>query len=160
MSSEEIILDENLEGETGADENFEIASTGARFGNYVLDLIAYYVVVFALSFLAGGLSVALSDGSLVDSMASGSGQLWIQLVSVIVYILYYTILESTTGRSIGKFVTGTKVVTVHGEKPDFGKALLRSLSRAVPFGAFSAFSSSGRMWHDKWTDTYVIKVRK
>jgi hypothetical protein len=36
--------------------------------------------------------------------------------------------------------------------------LLRTLCRIVPFEPFSAFG--GHPWHDKWTRTYVIDVKK
>ena len=62
------------------------------------------------------------------------------------------------GRSIGKFITGTKAVNADGSDMRVETILLRSLSRVVPFEPFSAFG--GHPWHDKWTRTHVIDVRK
>jgi len=56
-------------------------------------------------------------------------------------------------------VTGTVVVDENGDKPSVGSTLLRSLIRFIPFEAFTAFSSSGQMWHDSWTKTHVVKIK-
>lgn len=37
----------------------------------------------------------------------------------------------------------------------FGTTLLRTISRYVPFEAFSCFGERG--WHDTWSKTYVVK---
>jgi len=78
------------------------------------------------------------------------------LISFIVIISYYTVLEGATkGRTLGKFVTGTVAVKQDGSAITWKDAFLRSLCRLVPFEPFSAL---GRMpWHDKWTKTIVIK---
>jgi uncharacterized RDD family membrane protein YckC len=148
MSTEGIILDENLDGATSGPENYEIATTGQRFANYLVDTIATYIIMFVLGMM----------GSVFESFDENS--LVFNLIFIFSGLLYYTIFEAATGKSAGKYITGTSVVDEHGNKPDFGKAILRSLSRIVPFEALSAFSDSGRMWHDKWTGTYVIKTRK
>ncbi len=150
MSNEEIILDENLDGKVNEPSALNIASTGQRFANYLIDLIMFYIVIFVIS----GIGI-LFTGDVV-----GSGfEIVIQLVSWLGFFGYYIILEGATGKTIGKMVTGTMVVYANGDKPSYWSAFTRTLSRMVPFEAFTAFSSSGRMWHDKWTDTYVVKTR-
>lgn len=64
------------------------------------------------------------------------------------------------GRSAGKFITGTKAVNEDGTYMQPKTILLRSLSRAVPFDQLSALGSPPHPWHDKWTKTYVIDVKK
>jgi uncharacterized RDD family membrane protein YckC len=64
----------------------------------------------------------------------------------------------TNGRTIGKLLTGTTVVTDYGSKPSTGAFMLRTLSRFMPFEAFSFFSANGK-WHDTWTDTVVVKKK-
>ena len=63
-------------------------------------------------------------------------------------------------RTIGKFVTGTKAVNTDGSKMEPKTILLRSLCRIVPFEPFSALGNPSRPWHDKWSKTYVIDVKK
>lgn len=154
MSNEEIILDENLDGKPNSVESFNLASTGQRFGTYLIDLLAFYVLAFVLGG-AIGLILAATDGGMIDSGL----EIVIQLVTWVGFFAYYIIMEGATGKTLGKYVAGTAVVYANGDRPSYWSAFTRTLSRMVPFEALTAFSSSGRMWHDKWTDTYVIKTR-
>jgi len=71
--------------------------------------------------------------------------------------MYYTILEATTGKTIGKMITGTKVTNDDFSKPSLGSAFKRSLCRLIPFEPLSFFgSSSPSGWHDTITDTWVV----
>lgn len=152
MSDNEMILDENLDGKDFSVDVQNLATTGQRFVNYLVDTITYYV----LSFIFGGIA-----GVLVNA-AGGNIESYlipIQIVSFFGYLLYFIVMEGATGRTVGKFVSGTMVVYANGEKPSYWSAFTRTLSRIVPFEVFTAFSDSGRMWHDKWTDTYVVKAR-
>ena len=80
------------------------------------------------------------------------------LISIVNFLIYYTICEKAfKGKTLGKLITGTKAVRDDGSELSFRNAFLRSLSRIVPFEAFSAFS--GYPWHDSWTGTMVIKSR-
>lgn len=49
----------------------------------------------------------------------------------------------TKGRSIGKFITGTQVVTLDGETPTANVFLKRSFCRIIPLNAFSFFGENG-----------------
>lgn len=59
---------------------------------------------------------------------------WIPFVdfglSNIVYFLYWTLMEGSYGRSIGKMVMRIKVVRVRGEPMDLAHAALESLGKA------------------------------
>jgi uncharacterized RDD family membrane protein YckC len=80
----------------------------------------------------------------------------IYLGYLVIDILYYTILEGTTGRTLGKLCTSTHVIKTNGRPITLRDALLRTLSRIVPFEVFTGF---GTPWHDSWTNTTVVKVR-
>jgi uncharacterized RDD family membrane protein YckC len=74
------------------------------------------------------------------------------------YIVYYTLCEKLLkGYTLGKLITGTRAIRQDGGELTFRNALLRSLSRCVPFEVFSGFNTL--TWHDSWTDTKVIKAR-
>ena len=128
--------------------NYEYATTGQRFANFIIDSI---VVGFVLGFL-----IVLIMG--VDSQGSYTGSKILDtLFNWAILVLYYTIIEGLTkGRSLGKMVTRTRVIKEDGTELTFNDALLRSLSRIVPFEPFSTFS--GHPWHDKWTKTRVVKM--
>ncbi len=78
------------------------------------------------------------------------------LISYTIYVAYYAFFETLTkGRTIGKMVTKTRAVRLDGTPINFNDALKRSLVRIIPIEAFSAFG--GNPWHDRWTNTKVIR---
>ena len=116
-----------------------------RFLNYFIDRL----IVFAFAFITG-IILFLSGVSNISRLESYA-------ISYTIFLLYYTLIESLTGQSIGKMATGTMVVTANGEKPDFTSILGRSFSRLIPFEAFSFLGESHSGWHDTITNTTVIK---
>ena len=79
-------------------------------------------------------------------------------VAIFNYLVYYTICEKAfKGYTLGKLISGTRAIREDGKELTFKDALLRSLSRLVPFEIFSVFGD--RPWHDAWTKTMVIKAR-
>ncbi len=76
----------------------------------------------------------------------------------LVYFFYYSTFEGFFGRTIGKMITGTKVVGVaDGGKINFGTAMLRTIIRFVPFDFISLFGSSKTCFHDEWSKTRVVR---
>ena len=54
------------------------------------------------------------------------------LVLAAVVLLYYTLLEGATGRTVGKFITGIRVVDAQtGRNPGLLAALVRTLLRLI-----------------------------
>ena len=132
------------------------ASPGQRFLNYLIDVIIFYVIIVV--FLAG---LFYSSGETYKSISTPSRSLLERLVYVILFVIFYTLCEIIfNGRTIGKFITGTKAVNEDGTEIESKTIFLRSLSRIVPFEPFSALGNPSRPWHDKWTRTYVIDIRK
>ncbi|WP_295117566.1 RDD family protein [uncultured Chitinophaga sp.] len=125
------------------------ASRGERFGNYIIDVIiasvisrAFFAVIYGRSFL---------------EQEEFAWDTWFTSVvlSSVFMLAFYTLMEGLLkGRSIGKFLTGTKAVRRDGQPFTFGDAFYRSLVRIVPFEVFSGF---GTPWHDQWTGTTVVK---
>src|SRR5215471_18686885 len=105
----------------------QIASAGKRFLNYVVDVIAYYVLCFFF-----GIFLAITNNSdLVRNENSNPGFI---LIFMLILFLYYFLCEFLfKGRTIGKFVTGTKAVNEDGTEINAQTALLRTLCRLVPF---------------------------
>ncbi len=63
----------------------------------------------------------------------------------------------TKGKTIGKYITGSRVVSTDGTDPSFNQYLIRNIARLVPFEPFSFFTEDG--WHDRWSDTRVINMK-
>lgn len=80
------------------------------------------------------------------------------LVSYSGMFIYYFFTELLLkGRTIGKFITGTRAITTDFNVLSAGDAAKRTLSRFVPFEAFSFLGNYDNGWHDRWTDTMVVK---
>lgn len=81
------------------------------------------------------------------------------LSSLIFSLIYYIPFEALTGRTPGKLITGTKVITIDGKKCGAYHAVGRAFLRNVPFDALSIFRKSSLCWHDSLVKTVVIKCR-
>ena len=79
------------------------------------------------------------------------------LASLLLFPFLYFVCEYFWQKTPGKFLTKTIVIDEYGNKPDVGSLLLRSLVRLVPFEAFSCLGDPSRGWHDRWSNTYVVK---
>jgi uncharacterized RDD family membrane protein YckC len=145
MSNSTYILDDKL-----------LASTGSRFLNYILDIVAIVVLIFAISFIAAVLASLFDLNEFLYWMGNLS-DLQGQLIFVVISIFYYSFTEGLFGRSLGKFITGTVVVDENGEKPSFSVIFKRTLCRLIPFDGFSFLGSRG--WHDSISDTFVVNKK-
>jgi len=84
-----------------------------------------------------------------------------RLLRLVLYGIYMFAIEAIfKGKSLGKLITGTRAVNEDGSNVSPKAALLRGLSRAVPFNAFSALGSPAYPWHDRWTKTYIIDEKE
>jgi uncharacterized RDD family membrane protein YckC len=139
------------------DVEFKTASAGKRFANYIIDLIVFMVIAFAFG-IASAIVVLIINPEAADTLEADFEK-YNLVFTLALQLGYYTILESSSGRTIGKLITGTRVVDKNGKTPGIKTILLRSLTRIVPFNAFSFLGTVPRGWHDRWTDTYVIEVK-
>ena len=137
----------------------EPVSAGIRFANYIIDVIAFYIVVIIIGGIWGVLVVA-RGGTLEDIQAPTNNGLVVQyLIGAVLVVMYWTLFEGATkGRTLGKLITKTVAVKIDGTPITFKEAFLRSLCRVIPLEPFSAFG--GRPWHDTITKTMVIKKTK
>ena len=71
---------------------------------------------------------------------------------------YFIILEYKIGRTIGKYITKTKVVTEIGEQPNLKSIIIRTFCRLIPFDSLSFLFKDGEGWHDTISKTKVINI--
>lgn len=71
--------------------------------------------------------------------------------------LYYLILESSSGQTLGKLITKTKVVSKNGKKPSFWRVLIRSTCRIIPLDTLSYLFGSELGMHDLVSSTVLTK---
>lgn len=136
-----------------------LASKGLRFANFIVDYIVQIVIGAGIGFVIGVVSELTGNYGLVDFFFN-SGRLMEFIFGYIILLIYYTTMETLTGRSLGKFITKTKVVIYDGSKPTFNEILVRSLCRLIPLEHFSFLGEDGKGWHDSISKTYVVDVAK
>jgi uncharacterized RDD family membrane protein YckC len=120
-----------------------------RIANYFIDLILFYIVYLCLVVFLFALEVEfiqnIADNPILD-----------RITTMISYAIFMMIQELIFGgRSVGKFITKTKVVDEDGYTPSTGTLITRNLCRAIPFNAISHLF--GRGWHDSLSKTYVVR---
>lgn len=127
------------------DVEYQTASQGRRFVNFLIDYIL--VIRFIIPFSVGVMFPYEDETT------------W-YIFTLLFTILYFFILETFTGKTLGKLITGTRVLNVLDEKPTAGQVIIRTLCRFIPFDAFSYLSKTPVGWHDSISKTYVVeKVR-
>lgn len=82
------------------------------------------------------------------------------LRTFIVFGGYYILMEYFLGRTVGKFIFKTRVVNKDGKRISLKEAVIRFVSRLIPFEFASlALGVDARAWHDILSKTYVIDAR-
>lgn len=131
------------------------ADKGLRFANLLIDFVSFILIMFAIGFVAGLILYFINPYSTFFEDLEGIHPFLDRILSSILMVFYYFGMETLTkGRSIGKFITGTQVVTLEGETPTVNVFLKRSFCRIIPFEAFSFFGENG--WHDSIPKTAVV----
>ena len=152
-----------LAEESYIDNQFVYATQGQRFLNWLIDNL---LMRYGLAYLTGmgvGLVIGIAAPDFFENISYSESifsPLWLIgiLIAYLNYIIYYTLCEKLfRGYTLGKLITGTRAIRQDGGELTFRNALLRSLSRCVPFEVFSGFNTL--TWHDSWTDTMVVKSR-
>ncbi|QHI35476.1 hypothetical protein IMCC3317_08220 [Kordia antarctica] len=75
----------------------------------------------------------------------------------LILFFYYLILEATTGQTIGKMLTNTKVVHTDGSKASFIRICMRSLLRIFPLDMFTYLFGKEYGLHDLLSGTTLMK---
>jgi uncharacterized RDD family membrane protein YckC len=135
------------------EEELEAAGLGSRMINYLFDMLG-------IGLLVNGVTLVMTEmgyGALLTD-DNGDPLLGFPLIITVysVNFAYYCMLEGLTGRTLGKFISGTYVVTADGLKPDFLTILGRTLCRFIPFEPLSfLFGDLG--FHDRFSKTRVVR---
>jgi uncharacterized RDD family membrane protein YckC len=133
------------------------AASGKRLANYLIDYAIFYLTYRFLLF-----NPAVSLLILVRQYSHSSAAVYIGAY-LLAYIWSFALKAAfetfTGGKTIAKFITRTRAVNEDGSRITAKTAVLRSLSRWVPFEVFSALGSPCYPWHDRWTKTYVVDER-
>jgi len=144
----------------------EKAGFGERLVAYLIDSVIVGLILGLPGACLGGIA-----GFAIDT-ETGTG-VGILAVLVVLYIiiatvgsfLYYGLMWSRSGQTVGKKMMGLQVVTTEGELPGFWRSVARAI---IGYGLSSAVFNLGflwmlwddqqQTWHDKLFGTYVVKV--
>lgn len=136
------------------------ATKGMRFANILVDRIAFNLIFFALGLVGGildGIFGMYYFTKFFDQLAELGRVADIIITSIIFFFYIFLIEYFTKGRSLGKYITGTKVIMTDGKESTLGDYFIRNITRLVPFDALSFLGENG--WHDSWSDTRVINIK-
>ena len=136
-----------------------LASKSMRFVNHLIDLGAQYAVMYAIAYSFFYIGEFTADYTL-NNYWNEMSKLEDYFYSYALMFIYFFIIESLTHRSLGKYVTKTKVVMANGEKPTNQDIAKRSLCRMIPFDALSFLGTDGKGWHDSISNTFVVDIAK
>ena len=119
-----------------------------RLINYLIDslciLILFVLLLRALPFIL--------------KMVSFDFVLDVNIILFVVFVFYYIIFEGISGRSLGKYITRTKVVGLNGKRPRFIQILIRTFVRLIFIEVISYLRKRPIGWHDKISNTVVIET--
>ncbi len=128
-----------------------------RLGSMIID----YLVLVVLPAVA--LLYARIFGEPLGIMTDRT--LW--FISVLLFLANIIVLPILSGKSIGKMLTGLRIMRIDGSEPSMSRLIARQtigyLVTALTLGLgflFCIFSQSGRTLHDRLTDTMVVWGRR
>lgn len=113
-------------------ERVNIAAIGRRVGAYLLDLLLFYMAVWAFFAVV----LLAFRGRFLDAVAFfDNHNLIIQAGEIAVWLAYFTIVEGWLGASLGKWVVGLRVARADGgSPPGLARASVRILVLAAVMG--------------------------
>ena len=129
-----------------------------RLANSAIDFVIILMLVFFTAIIAALLTHIgiYAPNEWFATMNSGGER----LLGAGSIFLYYAVMEATTQRTIGKYITGTMVIDESGYKPSIKSILGRSLCRIFTIEVLSFFKMFPRGWHDSASGTYVVNAKK
>ncbi|WP_437859494.1 RDD family protein [Sorangium sp. So ce363] len=133
-----------------ARSRLRLASGGRRFVNLIVD----YAGMLLFTFIVGGIFGLIAGTEALEQIND-------TLLSLVMMFAYYVSMEAIFGATLGKLVTGTRVVMEDGSRAGVGRIAIRTLCRFIPFEAFTFLKRGDAPvgLHDGLSKTRVILVR-
>ena len=144
----------------------ELHVLDGRTAGFVTRLFAY---VIDIAVIAGILALGGWIAVLIDNMIENIGlNPRVDLASIFVVMipfiitLYFVMFWSLTGRTIGKWFMGLRVVNKDGRPPTIGRSLARAIGYALSALAFwigyvwVIIDDERQAWHDHMAATWVV----
>ena len=130
-----------------------------RMFAYIMDLVLIAAIVAMGGWISVLIDTALDKMGLEPSVSMSVIYLWsIPLIIGAYYVMFWAL----TGRTVGKWFMGLRVVDKHGNSPSIGRSIVRFLGyglSAVAFWigyAWVIIDDQRRGWHDHIAKTWVV----
>jgi len=121
-----------------------------RLVHLVVDTFVHYFITILLFILAIQFFPSYADDhDFIRFMAI--------FLFFVAFFGYYILMEFLFQKTVGKFLTKTKVVDKDGEKPAFSYIFIRTVLRLIPFDNVTFLMGTGGGFHDVYSKTMVIK---
>jgi len=115
-----------------------------RFLNFVID--AFFILVITLVIIV---IISFLDLNIVR----------FKYLNPLVALLYYVVMEGLLEKTIGKYITKTKVKYLDEKHHRLFYVLIRTFTRMIPFEPISVILNwKCLMWHDLLSKSRVVKV--
>lgn len=146
------------------DEHLPVEMVGRwrRFFTFLIDYVGHSI--FSLVVVVPYVAFVLFRGgdAALDALESQATTVIDYVIAIGFMLAYYILMEGLFGATLGKMLTGTRVVNAQGGKPSWGQIVGRSFARLIPFEPFSLLLSDDdvrRGWHDSLSKTWVVRRR-
>ncbi len=134
------------------------ANKGLRFLNFIIDYVSIILLTMLFFGFIAIVIVIINPESDIIYQLENINPLIDRVITVFFYVLLIFLSEFLTkGRSLGKFITGTKVVMIDGSTPTTKDYFMRSICRIIPFDVLTFLGENG--WHDKISNTTIVNKK-
>ena len=140
------------------ESHLPLASFKMRASAFLIDfglILAITIAIFIPSEVSSLSLERILDGGISTILFITIGLLW----------LYSTLLEGFNGQSIGKRITGLKVIRTDGKRMSYDHAAVRNFGKVLPLLPFDIYfgwrlkNITFKRYFDKFSGTTVIDLR-
>ena len=142
-------------------------SVGIRFAATLIDGLVLGAIIWILTlFVIGGTAaIAMNSSQGTITAAVWAAIASVSLLAIVLWFLYYTLLEGMWGQTLGKYLVKIKVVKEDGTPISYGDAAIRTILRIID-GLFSYLVGALLIWTsdrkqrlgDRLAHTVVIQL--
>lgn len=150
MNNDQNLLDDSI---FKSNSEFQIAPFKKRLVNCMIDLL---VIFFLSPFVMFALIIGIQKIFNTTVDRGVDFDVVMAFIFLGTYVLYYFIFEALTkGRTLGKLITKTRVVSTTSSNLTIKRYAIRAICRFIPFEPVSIVEG-GEMWHDSLAKTKVV----
>jgi len=126
-----------------------------RLINIILDYIGTIIFFSTIIFLiAYGTETSIKENFIHNQKVYPNAFNFLGLFAM--YVYYIVCEYYLSGKTFGKYLTRTVVVTPAGQPPNLNQILIRSALRFIPLEGFILLLESQSL-HDQWSGTMVVE---